>query len=402
MSDDTLRIYFNNSYLIQFTATVTTSTTYQNKPAAILDQTAFYPEGGGQPADHGTLNGIKVLDVQEKDEQIFHILEKSIDEGATVAGEIDWQRRFDHMQQHTGQHILSGAFQRLLDTETLSWHLSNDYVSIDISRTGISSEELARVEMAANQIVAEARPVTAKIYTSAELPSLNLRKSPTRDSEIRVVTIADWDAIGCGGTHVRTTAEVGHIAIRRVEAHSGTSRVQFICGLRAVTDYRKFADTVNNASAILSIKPEEVMEGITRLKSAQQSLENDLKVATKVILEYEANKLIEKAIRSDSHHPFVCEVLPERDAGQLRIIAQYLAENNIIALLGSFNTNKVNLCFAAPERCSVSMNTILQKSLSQIDGRGGGQPTLAQGGGTNISGLQTALDVARAEISSIV
>lgn len=395
----TSRLYFDDSYLYQFEATVIASRTYKHLPVVVLDQTAFYPEGGGQPADKGFLNGSPVVDVQEVNGEILHILTAEISQGTIVTGEIDWQRRFDHMQQHTGQHTLSAAFQRLFNAETLSWHLGSDYVTIELGHSAFSSSEIAQAEMAANQIVCENRPVIARIYPPQELASLELRKSTTRSSDIRIVIIQDWDAIGCGGTHVSSTAEVGQIAIRRQEARGNTTRIEFLCGLRAVADYRQIADTVNAIANLLSVKPEQVSKGVQRLKETQQLLEEDLAQATKKLLGYEAQSMLACATQSYEGCKVVCEILPERSANQLRVIAQQLAASGAIALLSGLTADKVYLCFACPKGCIISMNTLLQQALPHIGGRGGGQPTLAQGGGTQLDGLQAALDAALAPIS---
>ncbi|MFL5627152.1 MAG: alanyl-tRNA editing protein [Ktedonobacteraceae bacterium] len=399
METVTSRLYFDDSYLRQFNATVIASRSYRQLPAVILDQTAFYPEGGGQPADRGNLNGIPIVDVQEVNGEILHILEAEIPPGAVVSGEIDWQRRFDHMQQHTGQHTLSATFQRLFNAETLSWHLVSEYVTIELGHAAFSPGEIAQAELAANRIVWENRPVTARIYPPEELASLELRKSTTRSSDIRIVTIQDWDAIGCGGTHVKSTAEVGQIAIRRHEARGNTVRIEFLCGLRAVADYRRMADTVNGIASLLSVKPDQVSGSVQRLKDVQQSLEEDLAQAHKKLLQYEAQNLLARAARTYDGCKVVCEIVSERDANQLRFIAQQLATSGAIALLGSLTVDKAYLCFTCPKSCSISMNTLLQQALPYIGGRGGGQQTLAQGGGTQLNGLQAALDAARASIS---
>ncbi len=257
---------------------------------------------------------------------------------------------------------------------------------------------IAQAEMAANHIVCENRPVIARVYRPEELASLELRKSTTRSSDIRIVIIQDWDAIGCGGTHVSSTAEVGQIAIRRQESRGNTTRIEFLCGLRAFADHRHMTDTVNTIANLLSIKPEQVSRGVQRLKETQQSLEEDLARATKKLLEYEAQRVLARATQSYEGCKVVCEILPERNANQLRVIAQQLAASGAIALLGSLTTDKVYLCFACSKDCAVSMNTLLQQALPHIGGRGGGQPTLAQGGGTQPYGLQAALNRALAAI----
>jgi alanyl-tRNA synthetase len=242
----TERLYYAEPYLRQFEATVTERLSWHGQPAVVLSRSAFYPTGGGQPHDTGSLQGVPVLDVVEReaDKAVIHLLEKAlpgVPAGADrriVTGEVDWPRRFDHMQQHTGQHILSQVAERLLDAATVGFHLSEKSSTVDLDRAPLSDEQLDQLEEAANRIVFENRPVVARFVNREELAGLPLRKAPEVSGPVRIVEIQDFDWSPCGGTHVRAAGEVGLIKIVRTERRGSETRLEFLCGGRTLADYR--------------------------------------------------------------------------------------------------------------------------------------------------------------------
>src|SRR5467141_398048 len=233
----TERLYYHDSRLLEFDATVIgVSERDDGQIAVILDRTAFYPTGGGQPTDTGTLAEARVVDcIDVESDGVLHMIQGSVPEiGDRVHGKIDWLRRLDHLQQHTGQHILSAAFIQLFDAPTLSFRVLEHECEIDVA--------LERIEQAvdlANQIMWESRPISIRQVTSAEAATLPLRKEPAREGELRVIEIEDFDLTPCGGTHARSTGEVGVIAVRSWERAKGLTRMQFMAGVRVVADYRK-------------------------------------------------------------------------------------------------------------------------------------------------------------------
>ncbi len=393
----TKRLYFDDSYLRDFEARIVALADYDGQPAVVLDATALYPEGGGQPADTGTLCGVAVTDVRERDDVIYHILAGPIEAGVgdRVAGTVAWDRRFDHMQQHTGQHTISAAFYRLADAETLSWHLNAEVVTIEIARAGLSESAVAEAEHAANEILWADTPVSARIYARDELARLNLRKGSDREGGIRVVSIGEWDAIGCGGTHVATAGQVGAIGLRRLEARGQTTRVEFVCGARALADYHAKTATITAACAALSARPDEVRQQIDRLIAASAEQRQAITDLKRRLVAYEARELVTGATAHAGDRPLVVAALDGRSIEDLRFLAQGIADAGGVALLGGVTEGKAQLAFACDKSASLDLNQALKAVLPLIGGKGGGQKFQAQGGGTDVAGLPAALDQAR-------
>src|SRR6266540_316643 len=245
------RIYYTDPYCLEFDATVTAIAPAAASTAApadgdsrwrvVLDRSAFYPTSGGQPFDTGTLGAARVLDVSDDSGPVEHITDAPLDVGQRVHGVIDAVRRRDHMQQHTGQHILSAAFDRLLNVRTESFHLGATSATIDLARE-VTPAEIARAEEAANAVIWEDRPVAVRFVSPEEAATLPLRKEPKKDGELRLVEITEWDLSACGGTHVARTGEVGIIAVKGWERFKGASRVEFVCGVRALATFRELRD----------------------------------------------------------------------------------------------------------------------------------------------------------------
>ena len=398
----TQRLYFDDAYLRDFEARVLALTAWQGQPAVVVDATALYPEGGGQPADLGALGGIAVLDVQEKDDIIYHLLAEPLPAsvGDTVAGKVEWTRRFDFMQQHTGQHTISGAFYRLMGADTKSWHLSGDSLSIDIGKTGLSDAAIAEAEQLANEILWQDVPVTAQIMTREEMTRLDMRKGSDREGGIRVVSIGEWDRIGCGGTHVATAGQVGAIGLRRIETRSAMTRIEFVCGARALADFHAKTALVNAAMVALSAKPDEVLNQITRLQGQSDEQRHAIEALRKQLIAYEAHDLLAAPQGIADGRPLICRRMDGRDMDALRTLAQRIAEGGGVALLGSANEGKANLAFACDKAASLDLNAALKAALPLVGGKGGGQKSLAQGGGSDVAGLDAALAKAQSMVAN--
>ena len=252
----TERLYFADPYLTRFSARVVAREQRDQRPAVALDQSAFYPEGGGQPADTGTLSGAKVLDVQVEDGVIWHMLDQAL-EADLVQGAIDWARRFDHMQQHHGQHLLSAAFERLYELRTMSFHLGTGASTIDLAATELTPAQAAAAEDLTNQVIWEDRPILARFVTAEELAQLPLRKPPTVAGPVRIVSVPDFDHSACGGTHPRATGGVGLLHLRRWERRGDVTRVEFLCGGRALRDLRWKNAALGRLATVLSVGAEE-------------------------------------------------------------------------------------------------------------------------------------------------
>jgi alanyl-tRNA synthetase len=404
----TTKLYYDNPYQREFTARVVERLTLNRRPAVVLDCTAFYPTSGGQPCDHGTLNGVAVLDVSEREDgQIVHVLGGPLAD-EQVAGVIDWARRFDHMQQHTGQHILSQACERLgagspqLPAETVGFHLGDEVCTIDLSCTSLSPEQVAAIEDLANQMVFENRPVIARFVTAEELaqrPQVRARlQPPTGREQIRLVEVQGFDWSLCGGTHVRAAGEIGLIKVRKWERRGDTVRVDFYCGRRALADYRWKNAAVNELAASLSIKDDELAATVPRLLAEAAESRRQLTLARERLLDYEAAELAAGA-EPVAAGRVVRQVFDGRNVEEVRHLAQRLtARPGIVALLG-VRADKAQLIFARAADLTVDVNALLKTAVAVVGGRGGGTPTLAQGGGPEVARLEEALAVAYGQLA---
>ncbi len=394
----TERLYFADAYLTGFSARIIARAERSGGPAVALDQSAFYPEGGGQPADTGALNGVRVVDVQGEDGLVWHTLEASLAD-EHVRGTIDWPRRLDHMQQHHGQHLLSAAFERLFELSTLSFHLGVAISTIDLAATALSDTQVAAAEELVNQVIWEDRSVLARFVTPEELAALPLRKPPKVSGAVRVVSVPEFDHSACGGTHPRSTGGVGALHVRRWERRGDAVRVEFLCGARALRDYRARDAALMRLAAELSVGVDELGEALVRLRAAEERVRKGLAQAGERLIAYEADELLGRA-RSAGSPPVVCRAFDGRPAEDLRLLARAITERGGLALLGT-RADKAQLVFARAEGLAVDCGVLLRQALAAVGGRGGGQAALAQGGIPDPARLDEALDAAlRAAMSA--
>lgn len=392
------RLYYDDPYLTHFSARVVERLEWEGRPAVMLDRTAFYPTGGGQPCDSGRLNGLAVAEVieREADGAVIHLLARPL-EADEVEGQIDWERRFDLMQQHTGQHLLSAAFVRRLAANTVGFHLSDRYATIDLDRAPLSADELDAVEALANKIVFQNRPVVARWVPDEEVPTLPLRKPPVHAGPVRVVEVAGFDCSACGGTHVRATGEIGLIKITRSERRGGETRVEFLCGGRARRDYQAKNALVMDLAQELSVGHWELADAVHRLADDLKATRHGLRRIRDAWLEAEAAALWHRAaivagVRVVQAH------LPGHSPDDLKHLAQHLVERpQTVALLATDEPTegKGLLTFArSADLPTLHMGTLLRQACETIGGRGGGRPEFAQGGGPQGERLAQALDAA--------
>src|SRR5688572_17622871 len=240
----TERLYYHDSYIRQFEANVVRADETDRGCEVVLDATAFYPTSGGQPHDLGRMAGARIQEVVERDDEIVHRLHGPV-AAERLDCQIDWERRFDHMQQHTGQHVLSQAFVRAAKRNTVGFHMGADYVTIDLDAEAISQQHLNEAERLANTIIYENRLIAVRIVPETEVPALGLRKESQRVGPLRVVSVEDFDVSACGGTHVKRTGEIGSLVIRKVERVNRQARVEFVCGRRSVTSGQRDLETLS-------------------------------------------------------------------------------------------------------------------------------------------------------------
>jgi alanyl-tRNA synthetase len=375
----TERLYYTDSYCTHFSARVIERLVWEDRPAVVLDRTAFYPTSGGQPSDRGTLDGVGVLDVfvREEDGAIVHVLEHALRE-AEVEGLLDWSGRFDHMQQHTGQHVLSAAFERVLDADTVGFHLGTDLSTIDLNVAHLEPAAALPVEELANQVVWENRPVAVRLVNPDDLATLPLRRPPVVEGPVRIVEIADLDVNPCGGTHVINTGEIGLIKIVRLEHRGGETRVEFVCGGRALRDYQAKNGMASRLTAMLTVGHWELDQAVERLQAEAKQLRHDLRAARRRLLRAEASELAEAAAAHGPHR-VVGQVWERRDPAELRALAQELMQRpGLVALLVSVG-ERTHLCFARAEGMELDVAALLRDACAQLGGKGGGRPHLAQG-----------------------
>ena len=394
----TRRLYWEDPYQRTFEASVMDELQIDDKPAIVLDSTCFYPTSGGQPNDLGALNDVPVLDVIEADDRIVHVLAEPLAQGI-VRGEIEWPRRFDYMQQHTGQHILSGAFEAELGASTVSFHLGNVVTTIDVTVPDLSETNVARVVELANRIVFENRPVLAREYGACEIQSLPLRKAPQVHGPVRVVNVEGFDSSACGGTHVRSTGELGCIHVRRWERHHKVTRVEFLCGWRALRDYRARDLICQTLANQFSTGVEDLPDALTRLREAAKSAQRQAEGLRKRLLDLELPRMANEAKQIDGLR-VLCRLLQGYDAGNMRYMAQNLVRESGIVVLLAVSEPSPQLCFARSGDVDRDMGKLLREAIAAFGGRGGGQSHIAQGGGVSPHDLERVLAKAREQLGS--
>jgi alanyl-tRNA synthetase len=377
----TNRLYYREPYRTTFDAVVTACVAVEDRYHATLDQTAFYPTSGGQPFDVGTLGSARVVDVVDAGNgEIEHVVDRPLDVGNSIHGQIDWARRFDHMQQHTGQHVLSAAFDRLLNARTESFHLGATSSSIDLGRE-VSAAEIAGAEDEANRVVWEDRPVAIRFVSAEEAAKLPLRKDPTRQGSLRLIEIEDFDLSACGGTHVARTGVIGVIAIAGAEKFRGGTRVEFLCGGRALARFRAWRDAFAATQRFLSVSPQELSAGIERLQAESKTLQRTIRGLQEQLAIHEAHALVARGERAAGRIVIV-ESFDSWDASALKILATAAAALEPRAAVVLFCGSLPALVVVARGKDGgIDATAVLKTLVARFGGKGGGRPDLAQGGG---------------------
>ena len=386
----TERLYYSDSHLIEFDARVVDlSDRVSGWTAIVLDRTAFYPTGGGQPSDTGTLNGARVEEcIDDGDNGVLHVIKGAApSRGALVHGRVDWSRRLDHMQQHTGQHILSQAFVTLFNAPTKSFRVLDASCEIDVDLNNPTSEVIERAVELANNVVWEDRAITIRNVTSTEAAELPLRKEPARDGDLRLIEIEGFDLTPCGGTHAYRTGEVGMIGVRSWERAKGLTRIEFVAGTRALADYRKANKSAREVAALFSTGRDDAPDVAAQMVEEHKELNRRIRVLEESVAEVEAAKLLARV-----RDGVVFEIFESRDAESLKRLAHALTMHpGTVALLASRGKDTARLVFARSADAVGDMNALMREACAMLDGRGGGKPEIAQGGGKNVSKIGDAL-----------
>jgi alanyl-tRNA synthetase len=402
----TERLYYRDSHLLEFDARVVdVSERDDGAIAVMLDRTAFYPTGGGQPNDTGTLGEARVVDCIDAEEAgVLHVIQGPVPQiGDTVHGAIDSLRRLDHKQQHTGQHILSAAFVRLFDAPTHSFRVMEHECEIDVALDDPTEEKIEKAVDLANQTIWQNLPITIREVTAEEAAALPLRKEPAREGELRLIEISNFDLTPCGGTHANGTGEVGVIAVRGWERAKGLTRIQFMAGLRVVNDYRRANRTATETATLFSAGRDDSPALAARLIDENKKLARRVRELDAIACRVEAEEMIKEAIDERGSNPTVREgsttiiakIFDDRDADSLKHLALVLISHpNVVALLAARDGDTARLIFARSSDATGDMNALMRKACEMIDGRGGGKPDMAQGGGKNVAALNDALETA--------
>jgi len=398
------RAYYTDSYTLAFQANIESIEEWDGRPAAILDASYFYPTSGGQPHDTGELRrgetAARVVDVidRESDGAVLHVLDRPLPPGP-VAAAIDRDRRLDHMRHHTGQHILSQAFIRVAEAETVGFHLSPASVTIDLDRADLTVAEIDAAEVLANEVVWSDAPVGIRFVTAAEAAALPLRKTPPgRDGRLRLIDIAGFDLTACGGTHVARTGEVGLVKIARTERRGAATRVEFLCAGRALADYRARQDVVRQLGVALTTGAAELPAAVARLQDDLKAARAELKQREAALLALEAAQLLAAAEPLGAAR-LVRRVYTGRAPDELRRLASALIEaGGVVALLGLAG-ERSHLVFARSAGAPGDMGALIRPALAALGGRGGGGPALAQGGGPPADEAAVAAALATAAVT---
>jgi alanyl-tRNA synthetase len=393
----TERLYYQDPYVQTFSSRIVKRCEVDGQPAVELQATAFYPTAGGQPHDTGTLDEARVVDVQVDDDgRVLHLLDRPVQQ-AEVEGKIDWPRRFDHMQQHTGQHILSQAFSQICRAETVGFHMGEDLSTVDLDRAPLSPDQVQKAEQAANQVVMSASPVTARFVDDRELAALPLRKMPTINGPIRIVEVQDYDWSACGGTHVRNSGQVGLIKVLRIERRNDKTRIHFVCGRRALADYASKHATVQALAGYLTTSESEILSSVQRMEAEIKQERKANAVAQIQLLDYQIEDWVAQAEPVGSLR-VISLVFEQRASNLLKETARRLIEHSGIVALLATQQPRPQFVFARAQDVDVDMGTLIRASCAVTGGRGGGRPSFAQGGTPENTPIEPVLDHARQQL----
>jgi alanyl-tRNA synthetase len=401
------RLYYHDSFLYDFDAEVSELLT-SPRPALILDRTAFYPTSGGQVFDTGWITSgeskLRVTEVADtEDGKVIHYLEatKDLQPGTRVHGQVDAARRRDHMQQHSGQHVLSAAFVRLHNMHTVSFHMADDYCSIDLDTPTLTQKQIESAERLANEIILENRPVDIRFVSREEAGKLGLRKVPVADrDELRIIDIRDWDLSACGGTHVTQTGQIASVLLRKAEKVRQGWRVEFVAGQRAVATARRDFTALTETAALFSAHiydvPQQAQKSLDELRSWRKQWERsqeELAAAQAAALLAETPEIKGRKI--------VVQSLADREMNFVKLLAQKLTRlsPSAVALLAT-TSPQPSLVFAQSAGQPFDMGALMKETMTRLGGRGGGSKDLAQGGLTNSDGIAASLEALAAKLGA--
>lgn len=391
--------YLNDPLTLEFEAKITRKTkSGHGQFEVILEKSYFYPTGGGQDYDTGSLGEAQVVDVfKDENGNVVHKIDRDIT-GSTVIGKIDYERRLGHMQHHSAQHIVSRAFEALLSLETLSAHISADTPStVDVPPADISRDDLERVERFVNGIIFENRPIKSYFITDDRVHTIPLRRPPKVEGQIRIVEVDSFDYSACGGTHCPQTGMIGLIKLLRTEIRNQKLRVHFAAGNQALRYFQNYHYIVTEISRTLSAAPDDVPNLVNQQAEQLRQAQKEIRRLNAELLPVEAQRLVKQA-EAQNGHKLIMALYRDRPAAELRELGKLLqSEAGVIAVLAGFDGQKLSLIVACAEDTGVSARALLARQLEPIGGKGGGDDKMAQGGGqTTEQQMESFFDDTRA------
>ena len=396
------KLYYIDQYLREFTAEIIEILEMDNKFHILLDKTAFFPGGGGQFCDLGKIDSYNVIDVYEKEDKIYHVLDKKPIKIHNVKCEIDWNRREDGMHQHFAQHVLSGCFYNLFKSNTVSFHLGQESSTVDIQ--GILTEEQIReAELYGNRVISEDIKLEVLTPSKKDLNKIWIRRElPDTSNEITIVKIGELDSNACCGVHPRSTLDLRMIKVKRWEKNRGNTRIEYYAGKRAINYMLKRDLILDNICKSLKSGEDEVINGISNINERNQELVNENKKLEEIISNNEIKNMIEESFKVNGVY-IIKKIYNDKSIKYVSKVVSKITENeNAIVLTGVINENKVNLIYGSSKSLNVDMNSLLKDSIKLVDGNGGGSKSLAQGGGKNNGNLESTLDYAFNKITNLL
>ncbi|HHW56249.1 MAG TPA: metal-dependent hydrolase [Clostridia bacterium] len=386
------KFFYQDSYVTEFEANIIEKRKINKKWELVLDKTYFYPGGGGQPSDTGLIEGIKVSKVYEENGKIYHIVDKCPDR-ERVNCQIDWERRFDHMQQHTGQHLLSAVLEKKYKAHTESFSIEEKSSHITITKDEFNKREAFEVEKEVNSLIYKNLPVKTYFADEQMLKKLPLRKQPQVDENIRIVEIEGIDYSPCGGTHVKTTGEIGIVKIKRWEKTNKGVRLEFVSGFRALYDYHRKSNYINDLCHLLSEQEENILERVSKLVEENKEVKKEVTTLKESIFLEESKNLVKSSELYGGIH-IVYKVYENRPPEDIKALGKYIAvDSKCIAILGNKRGETADLVISRSSDVDIAVNGFFKEVLRVFDGKGGGSICMCQGGGSPDK-LELAMDKA--------
>ena len=399
----TEKLYYKDQYIKVFEANIVEIEEKDGRFHVVLDKTAFFPGGGGQHCDLGKIDKYDVVDVYEEKEKIYHVLGERPIKLNNIKCYIDWQRRLDGMQQHLAQHVLSGCFFTLFNANTVSIHLGSDISTVDIMGH-LEEEQIRKAELKANEFISQGLKVKSFVPTKQELKKMKLRRAlPKTNEEIRILEIENLDINACCGVHPTSTLDLQIIKIKSYEKNKGNTRIEFLAGNRAIKDYIETDRLFVDACKYLSAGSDELLSAIKNLTESVKSLSEENRKAKSELASYEIKEILQDAEEINNVKIIRKEYINENIKYINKLASKLIENEKTIALFGVKYEEKANLLFTCSNDLkNVNMNNLLKDAITLIDGKGGGSPVLAQGGGKSPIGLESALDYAVRKVKEII